>query len=119
MSNDFFKSDVVQEELEDIQTTYTDLLKMSAGLSTISPEERLDHINKTLELIAKQKVFYSRLALASHGIDEEDEDASFVKEKIDTLSTQYSGGMNLMFILQSMEDKLLGWKKELTEDAES
>tara|TARA_B100000212_G_scaffold317869_1_gene273851 strand:+ start:1768 stop:2124 length:357 start_codon:yes stop_codon:yes gene_type:complete len=118
MSNDFFKSDVVQEELEDIQSTYTDLLKMSAGLSTFSPAERLDHINKTLELIAKQKVFYSRLALASHGIDEEDEDAAFVKDKIDTLSTQYSGGMNLMVILQSMEDKLMVWKKELS-DAES
>ena len=30
-SKDFFKSDVVRESLEDIQTTYTELLKMSAG----------------------------------------------------------------------------------------
>ena len=65
----FFKSDVVVEELQDIQKTYTDLLKMSAGLAEFSPKERLDHIEKTLELIAKQKVFYARLALASHGIE--------------------------------------------------
>jgi len=116
----FFESDVVQQELTDIQETYTQLLKISSGLAEFSPSERLDHINKTLELIAKQKVFYSRLALASHNIsgDENDEEATFVKEKIDTLSAQYSGGLNLMLILQQMEDKLRSWKKEI-QDAES
>ena len=59
VDEEFFKSDAVQSELEDIQQTYTDLLKMSAGLSDFSPEERLDHIEKTLVLIAKQKVFLS------------------------------------------------------------
>ena len=116
----FFESDVVQQKLTDIKETYTQLLKISSGLAEFSPSERLDHINKTLELIAKQKVFYSRLALASHKIsgDENDEEATFVKEKIDTLSAQYSGGLNLMLILQQMEDKLRSWKKEI-QDAES
>jgi hypothetical protein len=111
----FFESDAVRTELEDIQQTYTDLLKMSAGLSDFTPEERLDHIEKTLELIAKQKVFYARLALASHGMspDEGNEEASFVKERIDTMSKQYSGGMDLMMILQTMEDKLQGWRREI------
>tara|TARA_A100001201_G_scaffold66864_1_gene62330 strand:+ start:258 stop:620 length:363 start_codon:yes stop_codon:yes gene_type:complete len=120
MTDGFFKSDLVVEELEDIQQTYTDLLKMSAGLSDFSPQERLDHIEKTLELIAKQKVFYSRLALASHGVDPEteDEDAKYIKDRIDTMSQNYSGGMNLMMILQTMEDKLQTWRREI-KDAES
>jgi len=111
----FFESDAVRTELEDIQQTYTDLLKMSAGLSDFTPEERLDHIEKTLELIAKQKVFYARLALASHGMSPDDgnEEATFVKERIDTMSKQYSGGMDLMMILQTMEDKLQGWRREI------
>lgn len=111
----FFESDAVRTELEDIQKTYTDLLKMSAGLSDFTTEERLDHIEKTLELIAKQKVFYARLALASHGMSPDDgnEEASFVKERIDTMSKQYSGGMDLMMILQTMEDKLQGWRREI------
>lgn len=119
MTNDFFKSDVVHKEIEDIQEVYTDLLKMSAGLQDFDPAQRLEHVEKTLELIAKQKVFYSRLALASHGInpdDEENEDAKFVKDRIDLLSEQYSGGMNLMMILQQMEDKLQVWRKELQND---
>ena len=111
MTNEFFKSDVVKEEIDQIQETYTELLKMSAGLEDFDPQQRLEHVEKTLELIAKQKVFYSRLALASHGVnpdDPEDQEAKFVKNRIDLLSQQYSGGMNLMMILQTMEDKLQG-----------
>ena len=48
----FFESDVVQQELTAIQQTYTQLLKISAGLADFSPRERLEHIEKTLELIA-------------------------------------------------------------------
>ena len=121
MTNDFFKSDVVRDEIEEIQETYTELLKMSSGLKEFDPEQRLEHVEKTLELIAKQKVFYSRLALASHGgnpDDPDDQDAKFVKDRIDLLSQQYSGGMNLMMILQTMEDKLQGWRREL-KDAKS
>jgi hypothetical protein len=72
-------------------------------------------------LIAKQKVFYSRLALASHGMDptdENDNEAKYVKDRIDLLSQEYSGGLNLMMILQTMEDKLQAWRKELR-DAKS
>jgi hypothetical protein len=111
MSDTFFKSEVVVEELEDIQSTYTELLKMSSGLKDFTPTERLDHIEKTLELIAKQKVFYARLALASHEV--EGEDAAFVKDRIDMMSEEYSGGLNLMSILDQMEEKLQHWRKEI------
>ena len=119
--NEFFKSDVVKDEVEEIQECYTELLKMSSGLKEFNPEQRLEHVEKTLELIAKQKVFYSRLALASHGMDptdEKDKEAKYVKDRIDLLSQEYSGGLNLMMILQTMEDKLQGWRKEL-KDAKS
>jgi len=120
MTDNFFQSEAVVEELEDIQKTYTDLLKMSSGLAEFTPKERLDHIEKTLELIAKQKIFYARLALASHGVSPEDgnEEAAFVKDRIDLMSKQHSGGMDLMMILQTMEDKLQNWRKEIR-DAES
>jgi len=29
------------------------------------------------------------------------------------MSKQYSGGMDLMMILQTMEDKLQGWRREI------
>ena len=112
---DFFKSEVVQEELEAIQECYTELLKMSAGLKEFNPHERLEHIEKTLELVAKQKVFYARLQLAANEL-QDDDSAKEIKSRIEMMSTEYSGGMNLTMVLDQMEDKLRYWRKELKED---
>ena len=115
MKDDFFKSEVVQEELEEIQDCYTELLKMSSGLKEFSPAERLDHIEKTLELVAKQKVFYARLQLAANEL-QDDDSAKEIKSKIEMMSTEFSGGMNLTMVLDQMEDKLRVWRKELKEE---
>ena len=118
MNEDFFRSEVIQVELDDLQTTYNDLLKMSSKLNQLDKSQQLNHINKTLELIAKQKVFYARLQLMSNYVtddeDGESSDVKEVKERIDQVSTIYSGGSsNLLDILQAMEDKLLCWKRDL------
>ena len=111
---DFFKSEVVQKELEAIQECYTELLKMSAGLKEFNPQERLEHIEKTLELVAKQKVFYARLQLAANEL-QDDDSAKEIKKRIEMMSTEYSGGLNLTMVLDQMENKLRAWRKELKE----
>lgn len=121
---DFFKSEVVKEELDDLQETYTELLQMSQGFQSFDKEARIEHIEKTLDLIAKQKVFYSRLQLMAGYVEANSEDAEEkseigeMKERIDQMSSMYSGGGNLLNILQVMEDKLLGWKKDLKDGKE-
>tara|TARA_B100000287_G_scaffold17507_1_gene17583 strand:+ start:11538 stop:11912 length:375 start_codon:yes stop_codon:yes gene_type:complete len=114
MKDDFFKSEIVAKELEDIQACYTSLLQMSSGLKSFSPQERLDHIEKTLELIAKQKVFYARLQLAATDLND-DESAKAIKDNIETMSMQYSQGMDLNTILNHMEGKLQHWRREIKE----
>tara|TARA_B100000902_G_scaffold326949_1_gene322254 strand:+ start:148 stop:516 length:369 start_codon:yes stop_codon:yes gene_type:complete len=111
---DFFKSEVVQEELEAIQECYTELLKMSAGLKEFNPQERLEHIEKTLELVSKQKVFYARLQLAANEL-QDDDSAKEIKKRIEMMSTEYSGGLNLNMVLDQMEEKLRLWRQELKE----
>ena len=111
-NNNFLQSEVVQEELEAIQECYTELLKMSAGLKQFNPQERLEHIEKTLELVAKQKVFYARLQLAANEL-QDDESAKAIKDRIEVMSTEYSGGLNLTMVLDQMESKLRGWRNEL------
>ena len=115
MTDNFFQSEVVQQELEAIQECYTELLKMSAGLKDFNPHERLEHIEKTLELVAKQKVFYARLQLAANEL-QDDDSAKEIKSKIEMMSTEFSGGMNLTMVLDQMEDKLRYWRKEIKED---
>ena len=114
MTDDFFTSEVVQKELEDIQECYTELLKMSAGLKEFNPQERLEHIEKTLELVSKQKVFYARLQLASNELQDADS-AKEIRKRIEMMSTEYSGGMNLTMVLDQMENKLRSWRQELKE----
>ena len=111
-NNNFLKSEVVQEELEAIQECYTELLKMSAGLKQFNPQERLEHIEKTLELVAKQKVFYARLQLAANEL-QDDDSAKEIKKKIEMMSTEYSGGLNLNMVLDQMEEKLRSWRADL------
>lgn len=117
MTDEFFKSEIVQEELNDLQSTYTDLLRMSQNFADYDDDMKIDHINKTLELIAKQKVFYSRIEMMANYVQEDGDEESEVqemKERIDTISNLYSNGEgNLLQILQVMENKLLGWKKTL------
>jgi hypothetical protein len=112
---DFFKSEVVQEELEAIQECYTELLKMSAGLKEFNPQERLEHIEKTLELVSKQKVFYARLQLAANEL-QDDDSAKEIKKRIEMMSTEYSGGLNLNMVLDQMEEKLRVWRADLRKD---
>lgn len=117
MTEEFFKSEIVQEELNDLQSTYTELLRMSQDFGGFDTDMKIGHINKTLELIAKQKVFYSRIEMMANYFEEDGDKESEVqemKQRIDTMSNLYTNGDgNLLQILQVMETKLLTWKKNL------
>ena len=51
----FFQSDQVQENLQDIFTTYQNIAAMTTQLGNMTKEQRLDHIEKCKVLIEKQK----------------------------------------------------------------
>lgn len=112
MSDAFYESDVVRDELREMENLYLQLAKMSMQFSSLDGEEKVDHIEKTLELIAKQKVFYARLALMSH----EDEEAREVKYRIDTMTEMYSNGKHINQVLDEMEQKLQNLRKGLDND---
>jgi hypothetical protein len=112
MSDAFYESDVVRDELLEMENLYLQLAKMSMHFSSLDGEEKVDHIEKTLELIAKQKVFYARLALMSH----EDEEAREVKYRIDTMTEMYSNGKHINQVLDEMEQKLQNLRKGLDND---
>ena len=119
-AEDFFKSEVIAEELDELQVCYTDLLKMSQNFQTLDPDGQLEHIEKTLELIAKQKVFYARLNLMQSQLDldeDSDQELKDIKDKIDSCSSVYSGGQNLMAVLDAMEQKLMTWRRGLLDKA--
>jgi len=81
----FFNSDQVQSNLQDIFNTYQEVASMTAQLSTMSRQERLDHIEDCKNLIDKQKTFYGRLCLAAS----EDREAADMKTRINALSNAF------------------------------
>ena len=81
----FFNSAQVQDNLQDIFNTYQEVAAMTAQLSTMSRQERLDHIEDCKNLIDKQKTFYFRLCLAS----KDDAEAADMKMRINALSQAF------------------------------
>ena len=93
----FFNSDQVQNNLQDIFNTYQEVAAMTAQLSTMSREERLDHIEDCKNLIDKQKTFYGRLCLAAS----EDREAADMKSRINALSNAF-GYKDLLECMNAM-----------------
>jgi hypothetical protein len=108
----FFNSEIVQEQLQSIYDTYIELVDNSDNLTSMPKDEALRHVEKTKNLIEKQKIFYTRLQLSSY----EDEQASDMKHRIDLISSMF-GYRNLIESLESMEQYLDKVAKDLDKAA--
>ena len=105
----FFQSEQVQENLNDIFSTYQKISALTSAVPHMSVEDRLDHIDSCKELIEKQKTFYFRLQLAS----KDDPEAADMKERITAL-TQAFGFKDLNECMDQMITTLeQAAKKEL------
>jgi|TARA_B100000287_G_scaffold234006_1_gene220354 hypothetical protein len=111
MSNKFYESEQVKEEIKGMETLYTELARLSIQFPSMSDELKREHLEKTMMLIAKQKVFYARLCLMAV----ESEEAKIIKTQLDKMSQVYSQGRTIQDVLGEMEDKLRVFKKQLDE----
>ena len=96
MSN-FFQSEQVQMNLQDIFNTYQEVASMTSQLGSMNREEKLEHIEDCKTLIDKQKTFYGRLCLAAS----EDSDAADMKTRINALANAF-GYENLAMCMDAM-----------------
>ena len=81
----FFKSEQVQENLNDIFNTYHSIAAATSELPKLDKEGKIAHIDRCKGLIDKQKTFYMRLCLAAG----EDPEASDMKMRINALSQAF------------------------------
>jgi predicted RNA binding protein with dsRBD fold (UPF0201 family) len=63
MSN-FFDSDIIQNELKEINFLQEDIYRNVLNFGFMSKEEKIEHIEKLTTLIEKQKIMYTRLSLS-------------------------------------------------------
>ena len=62
--SDFFESEIIQEELKEINTLQERIYGSLFGFGTMSREDKLEHIDILTDLLERQKVMYTRLSLS-------------------------------------------------------
>ena len=62
--SDFFDSEIIQEELKEINTLQERIYSSLFGFGTMSREDKLEHIDILTDLLERQKVMYTRLSLS-------------------------------------------------------
>ncbi len=62
--SEFFDSEIVREELDDINDMQKEVYSNMMNFGSLSREEQYEHIDLLLELLEKQKVMYTRLSLS-------------------------------------------------------
>ena len=93
----FFQSDQVQQNLQDIFSTYQEVAIQTGRLGFMSKKQKIEHIEECEELIEKQRVFYTRLCLAS----QTDEEAADMKTRINAMCEAF-GFDDLSQCMESM-----------------
>tara|TARA_Y100001938_G_C7859155_1_gene314696 strand:- start:50 stop:385 length:336 start_codon:yes stop_codon:yes gene_type:complete len=63
MSN-FFDSEIIQNELEEINELQKTLYRDVMEFSTMERDEQVEHIDLLTELLDRQKIMYARLSLS-------------------------------------------------------
>lgn len=67
----FFDSELVQKEMQDIQDLHEKIYTSMFAYSTLSNEDRMNHIDCMEQLISKQRILYTRLSLSDDPIAKE------------------------------------------------
>ena len=62
--SDFFDSEIIQEELNEINKLQEKIYGSLFGFGMMSKEDRLEHVEILTNLLEKQKVMYTRLSLS-------------------------------------------------------
>jgi|TARA_Y100000004_G_scaffold170265_1_gene205167 hypothetical protein len=60
----FFDSDIIQEELSEINRLQEEIYGTVLSFGTMNRKEKLENIDKLATLLEKQKVMYTRLSLS-------------------------------------------------------
>jgi hypothetical protein len=62
--SEFFQSDIIQEELSEINQIQEKIYGSLLAFSSMTREEKLEHIDLLTTLLEKQQVMYTRLSLS-------------------------------------------------------
>ena len=105
----FFDSDLVREELEEINNLQREIYSSVLQFGSFSKEQKKLHIEKLLSLLEKQKIMYTRLCLS------DDPKAKELKATINksVVMMGFSKDTDMNVLFSSMEKTIESLKKHI------
>ena len=103
----FFESEIVREELSEINRLQTSIYGKMFGLGFLSPTDRKEHVEKLEALLEKQKTMWPRLSVS------DDPEAKDMKNQLrkSLLGMGFPEGTDMPTIFNAM-DETIGKLKE-------
>ena len=108
MSN-FFDSDIVREELQEINQLQMSIYRQAMKFGTFSREDKVEHIEKLTELLERQKIMYTRISLS------DDTEAIDLKNHLQK-SVELMGfpeGTDMLLLFSGMSNTIDNMKSQL------
>jgi hypothetical protein len=93
--NNFFDSDIIQEELREINELQQDLYGSILTFGKLSREEKIEHIDKLTVLLDKQRIMYTRLSLSDDPLAVEMKDN--LRKSVALMGFPPETDMNILF----------------------
>lgn len=105
----FFKSDIVHSEMKEISELQEEIYKKIFSMSSMTKEDKLEHIEMLEQLLKKQQVLYTRLSLS------DDPEAKQMKENIMISARQlgFPEDVDLGYVFSNMTNIIENMKKSL------
>jgi len=107
--SDFFESELVREELEEINNLQREIYSSVLQFGAFSKKEKKEHIEKLLQLLEKQKIMYTRLCLSDD--PKAKELKSNIKKSVVIMGFAPDTDMNVLF--SNMEKTIESLKKHI------
>ena len=107
--SEFFESDIVREELSEINKLQEEIYGRVFSFGTLSNEDKKEHIDDLIELLDKQRIMYARVSLSDD--PEAIQMRDHLKQSVQMLG--YPTGTDINVLFDGMDKTINDLKKHV------
>jgi len=107
--SEFFKSEIVQEELQEINELQTEIYSNMMNIQNSGGDEKEEHIDKLTRLLELQRMMYTRVSLS------EDPEAKAMKKQLEQSVTMlgFPEGTDISVLFEGMQNTIQSLKDRI------
>ena len=107
--SEFFKSEIVREELQEINELQTEIYSNMMNIQNSGGDEKEEHIDKLTRLLELQRMMYTRVSLS------EDPEAKAMKKQLEQSVTMlgFPEGTDMLLLFSGMSNTIENLKNSI------